>query len=466
MKKERTLFDNQISQALAGHTTTPSPALRDALMARLAAAPPRKAAWHQRRASRWLAAALFLIPASVLLYLLTTSNPNQPKPATAEPTALSSAPQLPAENTTTPLPTPALTEAGTTNTLPVNTPHSNQVTRSSTVPVATNSVTTPQEITSATGTDFTKSELPVVAEKTVINGKTEQQLPSVPSAVGVQLFRFELTPKKLTSPVFRKETLPLPAFVTVSKAARPRPPQDDLPSPAHYSPYHGPVSVGLSYTPEVMFNVLDDDNKFVHNASLDILFHYHDFSIRTGAGLGFAKGSSAIAVEYNPYKGSYQHLDSLDFVYDMHSEQLVAVYHTSERSVYDSVSKDAITKINKEYTYLQIPLIFGYQFFERERFEMSVNAGPTLSILLDTKESSDFDPGKNLIINTTTLSPDRIKTNWQFSAGLGFGYHLTPRLSVEVEPRMKYYFNSVYEKAATIRKPWSLELRSGVLYTF
>ncbi|PKP27226.1 MAG: hypothetical protein CVU06_02960 [Bacteroidetes bacterium HGW-Bacteroidetes-22] len=141
------------------------------------------------------------------------------------------------------------------------------------------------------------------------------------------------------------------------------------------------------------------------------------------------------------------------------------MYHLSERNVYDSVSQNVINEIDKRYTYLQIPLLFGYRFFEQNRFGISVNAGPTLSILLSTKETSNYDPGRNLIINTTTLSPDRIKTNWQFSAGLGFSYHLTPKLYIELEPRVKYYFNSVYEKASATRKPWSFELRSGLLYT-
>lgn len=460
MKEERTHFDNQIRQALAGHSTTPSPALRDALMARLATNPPRKVAWYQHRSTRWLMAALFFISASVLLYILTTSNPNLPEPAPAPQEVLSSAPQQ-AET-----PTPANVESGTSNPGTVNSENSSDVAPSSISP-SSDPVATPFQTTKPiVGQNIAITELPLEKTNSTLTQSPGTEIISLPAQTARNGFHFGLTPKRQSGIPVTSESRSLPTFVKVSKAVRSRLSQDDIPTSTHYSPYQGPITVGLSYTPEIMFNVLDDDNKFVHNASLDILFHYHDFSIRTGAGLGFAKGSSAIAVEYNPYKGSYQHLDSLDFVYDMHTEQLVAVYHMSERSVYDSVSRDAITKINKEYTYLQIPLIFGYKFFEKERFGMSVSAGPTLSMLLNTKESSDFDPGKNLIINTTTLSPDRIKTNWQFSAGLGFNYHLTPKLAIEIEPRVKYYFNSVYEKAATIRKPWSLELRSGVLYTF
>ncbi|OFY11814.1 MAG: hypothetical protein A2X11_03575 [Bacteroidetes bacterium GWE2_42_24] len=466
MKQDSTIFDNQINQMLSGHTTNPSPALRDVLMSKLAATTPRKKAWYMRRSSLWLAAAFLLLPASIYLFSI---HPLIPVEVPVEITGVQPAATVPTQAVT----------AKSSDSKPVITNErvGSSIQDQGNVQVdykKTNSQVTAHLENTTTKTDVQDDEIlfkPQKDEQQLVVTKTDAVISAGPEISETsQLndckpFNFSLHPIEFT-PVFYKGSNPeVPALISVRKPVRSRLLQDDIPQSDNFSRHIGKFSLGVSYTPEIMFNVLDGDQKFVHNAALELLFHYHDFTIRTGAGLAFAKGTSAIGVKYNSFKGSYQHLDSLDFYYDNETGQVVGIYHLSERNVYDSVSQNVINEIDKRYTYLQIPLLFGYRFFEQNRFGISVNAGPTLSILLSTKETSNYDPGRNLIINTTTLSPDRIKTNWQFSAGLGFSYHLTPKLYIEMEPRVKYYFNSVYEKASATRKPWSFELRSGLLYT-
>lgn len=465
MKQDRTHFDNQISQALAGHTMAPSPALRGALMARLAAEHSRPKAWYLQPASRWVAAALLvLLPVSIYLILHLTDSPEPditaaPENTTAQP-VIDNTQQNPATVADQHQPAREKADYQNTDIEPATTnDHVSAVPEKTTTFIrkTEESTTTANQTASASlkETNISVTPATLVSTQPVTPAKRELLLFSAMDSKYPWLFKSSDVPGAL-SPIS-----------SIRKPAGTRFIPDDIKPKEHFFRHNGSFSLGVSYSPEIMFNIVDNDKKFVHNASVDILFHYHDFSIRTGVGIAIAKGSSSSYVSYKPYKGSYQHLDSLNFVYDMQSEQLIAIYHTSERNIYDSISKDLINKIDKQYTYLQIPLIFGYKFYEHERFGMSVSAGPTLSLLLDTKESnSTYDPGKDLIIETTTVSADRIKTNWQFSAGLGFSYHFTPRLHVEIEPHVKYYFNSVYEKAATTRKPWSLEFRTGLLYTF
>ncbi len=461
MKQDSTLFDNQIRQMLDGHTTVPSPALRDALMSRLTSTPPRKKAWYLYSRTYWLAAAILLFPVS--FYLFSIFNPFN-NSETIESVGLTDVrpvnnrPSQP-ETDRTPETKNAIVEKEI-NSDGQDKVNSGTEIKSSDTPSHSSTHNEIIAHSAKTGTqeqpddrNKPKWEKGVVATIDTRTSETDK-----PFNLFLPLHKSVLFPSQTNKTVINE-------ILTVNKPVRSRMFQDDLPQPTSFSRYEGSISLGASYTPEIMFNILDGDQKFVHNAALELLFHYHNFTIRTGVGLAFAKGTSALGVKYNLYKGSFQHLDSLDFYYDDETGQVVGVYHLSEKNVYDSVSQNVITEIKKNYTYLQIPLLFGYRFFEQNRFGISVTAGPTLSILLDEKETSDYDPGRNLIINTTTLSPDRIKTNWQFSAGIGFSYHLTSKLYFELEPRVKYYFNSVYEKAATTKKPWSLELRSGLLYT-
>ncbi|MDD2962319.1 MAG: outer membrane beta-barrel protein [Bacteroidales bacterium] len=466
MKEDRTIFDDQICQALAGHTSAPSPALRDALMARVAASHPAEQQKWLNHKKLWLSAAAFLLISVSLYFLLSFNQSSGPEPTVPESKALVQAEEnSPLENNTT---SGDLTQeepnhdiSENTDTQPLD--RNQSISRDKTV--ESGSVTaTGKEKKTADNLASNQTEVLSVAgnENLPTNGFSPDAKTTYRS--GYKIGKMQAKEQNINN--LSHSTTNEIKTRNVSSPVKVRFRPDETPAPAHFSKHSGPITLGAHYTPEIMFNVLDNDNKFVHNTGIELLYNYHDFSIRTGVSLGFATGSSSMAVDYKPYKGSFQHLDSLEFVYDMQSEQLVAVYHTSERKVYDSVAKQLTTKIDKQYTYLQIPLIFGYNFYEAGRFAMSVHAGPTLSMLLSTKEDSNYDPGNNLIINTSTVSPDRIKTNWQFSAGIGFGYSFTPRLRLEMEPRVKYYFNSVYEKAATTRKPWSFELRTGLLYTF
>jgi hypothetical protein len=88
-----------------------------------------------------------------------------------------------------------------------------------------------------------------------------------------------------------------------------------------------------------------------------------------------------------------------------------------------------------------------------------------LSVLISEKASDDsYDPGKDKVLSTNNLTPDRIKTNWQAIIGMNAGYRFSPVITFELEPQFKYYFNSVYEKASTTRKPYSFEVRASLIY--
>jgi hypothetical protein len=222
-------------------------------------------------------------------------------------------------------------------------------------------------------------------------------------------------------------------------------------------------TLGIYYTPEWMFNTLEGV-KFVHNFGLEGVFHYGPFSIKTGAGISVSKGTNEVSIEYNDYLGAYNKLDSMDFTWNAPSNNYIPTYYLSRQDVWDSLLKIDNAKIIKRYTYLQIPLIFGYDFMESERFSFGVRVGPTMSILLKTKQlSEEYDPGNKRIIHINDISPEQISLNWQVMAGLNGAVRLNKRIKFEVEPSVRYYFNSVYEKPVNYTKPWSIGIKGGFL---
>jgi hypothetical protein len=134
----------------------------------------------------------------------------------------------------------------------------------------------------------------------------------------------------------------------------------------------------------------------------------------------------------------------------------------SRRDVWDSLLKLDYPKVVKQYVYLQIPLILGYDFFQSGRYSVGIRVGPLMSVLLASKQlSTEYDPGKKRVVSINKISPEQVDLNWQFMAGLDVSYNLTKSLRIEVEPMVKYYFNSVYEKPQTSWKPWSVGVRVG-----
>ena len=223
------------------------------------------------------------------------------------------------------------------------------------------------------------------------------------------------------------------------------------------------VALGASYTPEWIFNTLEEHN-FVNNFGLDLQFSYGPFSIRTGAGASVFKGTNELVVSYNDYLGAYNKLDSMDFTWSEPTHNYLPTYFMSRQDVWDSLLRIEEARIVKRYTYLQVPLIFGYEMVKSTRFSLGLRIGPVLSVLLNTKQlSSAYDPGKNRVIHINDISPGQVNLNWQVMGGVTGALRLNERLRIEIEPSARYYFNSVYEKPVNQAKPWSIGVRAGLM---
>ena len=220
--------------------------------------------------------------------------------------------------------------------------------------------------------------------------------------------------------------------------------------------------IGAQYTPEWMFNTLQGE-KFVNNAGLEGTFRFGRYSVRTGVGLSLTEGTNELVIGYNDYLGNYQDLDSITFQWDEKHYYLLPTYYLSEKDVWDEQVSEEQYYLIKRYTYLQIPLFLGYDFIEKGRFSAGIRGGPVLSLLVNSKQlTANYDPGKDKIVMINQVTPDRIQTNWQVAGGINFSYFLHRRILLEIEPEVRYYFNSVYEKSDITQKPWSAGIRVAV----
>jgi hypothetical protein len=215
-----------------------------------------------------------------------------------------------------------------------------------------------------------------------------------------------------------------------------------------------------------MFNTLEG-TKYVNNFGADLTLSFDRFFVRTGIGISVSKGTNELLVEYNDYLGSYQNLDSITFLWDSKHYYLLPTYHLTEKDVWDSLISLDYPTIIKRYTYLQIPLILGYDVIRIRSVSLGFRAGPILSILISSKQlTGDYDPGENLVIRINQITPDRVQTNWQVMGGINATFRMSERVFVEIEPNIRYYFNSVYEQSEITKKPWSAGLRAAFMVRF
>jgi len=135
--------------------------------------------------------------------------------------------------------------------------------------------------------------------------------------------------------------------------------------------------------------------------------------------------------------------------------------------VYDSIAHVSITPTESKYTYLQIPLLFGYGTTNK-RFGWFVKGGPSLSILVyENLADMSMSDSQNQIIKVDNELPSRIRTNWQFVFSGGISYKLSNHLSLSVEPMFRYYIKSAYDNTnPNTKNPYSLGLRAGFLMDF
>ena len=168
-----------------------------------------------------------------------------------------------------------------------------------------------------------------------------------------------------------------------------------------------------------------------------------------------------------PYLGGYQALDYITYHWDSRHYHLIPTYFTTWKEVFDTALHKNYFTLEKEYTYLQIPMILGYDFFTEKWFSIGVRVGPVMSLLLKTRElTSEYDAGKDEVISINNVTPDRIHLNWQAMGGINASFRLSGFIIFDLEPEIRYYFNSVYEKSSPSDKPWSLGIRGALLVNF
>lgn len=231
------------------------------------------------------------------------------------------------------------------------------------------------------------------------------------------------------------------------------------------------ISLGAYFTPEVIFYPSDasdaDVNKNAYTVGLGLNLNYNGFVIESGLGVNFSEDNGNYEIDYEEYLGSYE--DLLSITFDTTGPTVTPIFHTTTVDVYDSLKKVSISQTKNNYTYLQIPLFFGFVKNNR-RISYSLKGGPIMSFMINKNIPEVVLPEDKIkIIKIDKNIPTRINTNWQFAINIGFAYKLSDHLNISIEPTFRYYLRSVYNNdnnIITTKHPYSLGVRTGLIYKF
>jgi Outer membrane protein beta-barrel domain len=198
-----------------------------------------------------------------------------------------------------------------------------------------------------------------------------------------------------------------------------------------------------------------------------LTYHIGKFSLQTGVGLGYV-------FDQANYRVRYKSKDSIGYFTDIISFIITPgnniIYTTKDIAVYDSIEHVADNRAISRYTYLQIPLLLGYEVFESDRWSIGIKAGPAISFLIASKEAAPFIDYPNAqLIRVENNSFSRVKMNWELQAALDIEYRLTKNFSIYADPSYNHYFKpfETQESATSKAKdPYSIGIELGIRVNF
>jgi hypothetical protein len=88
--------------------------------------------------------------------------------------------------------------------------------------------------------------------------------------------------------------------------------------------------------------------------------------------------------------------------------------------------------------------------------------GFSSNFLVGNNAYIENNTGKNLIGSTKDMEA----LNYSGTLGVGLKYGLSKRFYLNVEPRIKYYLNSLNSNSAVTYKPYTVGVFTGLSYEF
>ena len=115
----------------------------------------------------------------------------------------------------------------------------------------------------------------------------------------------------------------------------------------------------------------------------------------------------------------------------------------------------------QNFQYLEIPLYLRYTVIDA-RFDVELMGGFSSNVLIGNETYLQSSTGKSLVGKTQDMQG----LNYSGTVGLGLKYGVSKRIFLNVEPRVKYFLNSLNSNSAVTYKPYTIGVYTGISYQF
>ena len=238
--------------------------------------------------------------------------------------------------------------------------------------------------------------------------------------------------------------------------------REKAPVPSFFS-----ASLGIAPEMSLYSSSGTKNQEFNYFANAGIAYHFSRFSVRTGIGLGYTYDEGNYKVQYRSNDSVSYYTEVIGYYPDPVNQGRI-IYITKNHAIYDSVTHMADDRTRNRYTYLQIPLLLGYNLFETRNFSLGIEAGPAVSFLISEKKAQPvIDIPNGRLIALQDYSPTRQPTNWQLWVRLSLEYQLTKNWGMFINPYYKYFITSPTQSAeGENRNAQTFGIDLGIQYMF
>ena len=132
---------------------------------------------------------------------------------------------------------------------------------------------------------------------------------------------------------------------------------------------------------------------------------------------------------------------------------------------YDTISNSANYNETNKYSYLEIPLIFGYTIFGSKKLSVDIKSGIITGILIRKNGKTVLPVNQKEIVDVSALP--LIKTNFSMYLSAKINYQVNNKFRIFVEPYYKKSLKSIYAQNYLLmekRARWGF--RFGMEYLF
>ena len=145
------------------------------------------------------------------------------------------------------------------------------------------------------------------------------------------------------------------------------------------------------------------------------------------------------------------------------NEYKIFAENNSDATAYDVLNelKASESGIQQHLDFLELPFNLRYSVIDRT-IELQLVGGMSTNFLVGNSVTVEGPSGREEIGYLSNVNT----VNYSGNAGLGMIYHMGKNLNLILEPRFRYFLNSVNDASLPSTRPYSLAFYTGLSYTF